>query len=74
MESSQQITTLGWAAFILLDVCYLTYFVCGKLVVWFHARVAYARKVMHFVTFALPWALQQSFHLENDVRNAVHHD
>jgi phytol kinase len=71
MESSQQLVTLGWVAFIFLDVCYTCYYFCGKLVEWFHARVAYTRKVMHFVTFALPWSLQQAFGLENNLRAAV---
>lgn len=65
------LATVGTLAFIFFYVCYSTYFACGKLVEWFHARVAYTRKLMHFVTFALPWVLQQSFGLQADLRIAI---
>lgn len=70
MDPSQKLATIGWVAFIFLDVSYLAYYLCGKIVEWFHTRVNYTRKVMHFVTFGLPWALQQAFGLEHNVRAA----
>lgn len=66
-----QFATAGSLTFIFFYVCYVTYFSCGKLVDWFHTRVAYTRKLMHFVTFALPWTLQQAFGLQANLRIAI---
>lgn len=70
MDRAQLLTT-GSLAFIFFYVCYNTYFACGKLVEWFNTRVAYTRKLMHFVTFALPWTLQQAFGLQANLRVAI---
>jgi dolichol kinase len=66
-----QLITGGSLAFIFFYVCFTTYYACGKLVEWFHAKVAYTRKLIHFVTFALPWTLQQAFGLQSNLRVAV---
>jgi phytol kinase len=49
------------AALVFLSVTYLGYFLCGKLVEQYNVRVNYTRKLMHFVTFFLPWTIQHHF-------------
>lgn len=71
MDRTQTLVAFGWATFIFLDVSYATYYFCGKFVDWFHARVAYTRKVMHVVTFALPWTLQHAFGLADSLAAAL---
>ena len=66
-----QLGTVGAIAFIFFYVCYVTYYFCGKLVEVLHTRVAYTRKLMHVVTFVLPWTLQQAFGLQSNLRIAV---
>jgi len=66
-----QLATAGSLALIFFVACYTTYFFCGKLVDRFHVRVAYTRKLMHCVTFALPWTLQQAFGLQANLRVAI---
>jgi phytol kinase len=59
------------AGLLFLSVTYLGYFLCGKLVEVYDVRVNYTRKLMHFVTFFLPWAIQQSFGFEKSAGVAV---
>lgn len=66
-----QLPTIASLVFIFFYVCYATYYSCGKLVEMFHTRVAYTRKLMHFVTFALPWTLQHAFGLQANLKVAI---
>lgn len=63
--SSEQFVAFIWATLVFLATSYVTYFLCGKAVRRYNIRIAYSRKVMHVVTFALPWTLQQAFGLAN---------
>jgi phytol kinase len=67
----QQLISFAWATCAFLGVSYGVYYLCGLLVDWYRVPIAYTRKLMHFVTYALPWTLQHLFGFENSLIAAV---
>lgn len=63
----QQLISFAWATLIFLGVSYGIYYICGLLVDLYHAPIAYTRKLMHFVTYVLPWSLQHLFGFQNSL-------
>ena len=60
-----------WMMLIFSTISYSAYYICGRLVELYDFKVAYTRKMTHFVTFALPWTLQQAFDVADNMAVAV---
>jgi hypothetical protein len=55
------------ATFLFFAASFSVAYLCGRLVERFGMKVNYSRKIGHFVTVGMPWALQQAFCLDKNL-------